>query len=1343
MAAIYIPRTLLMNKGESKERTVSEDEVASLTPPLIILGDPGLGKTRLSESLSEKLSGRRMTAGTFCRNEDPNPKALAPGELLIIDGLDEIASATGGVGVDEVLRKLSRIGKPRFILSCRSADWQGSTDRHKIDQDYGAEPIALHLQPFSIAEATRFLSSYDDGINSEEVLNELDGRDLGELYGNPLTLTLLAELAKEGTGLPKSRAELFDRACELLLREANRGHQRSTPATSSLDNLLDSAGAIFVHLLLSGSLGVADRPRQDVPAGFVPLTEFDGIPRAPQANAVIRTRLFTSVGENLFIPLHRMIAEYLGARWLVRRLSDGLSERRALQALTSANGVPTTLRGLHAWLAHFKPALADRCIRTDPYGVLRYGEPGLLPESRARQLLSSLAALAEEDPYFRSEDWGRHSVAGLARPELRDEILNILKNPNRHIHLSTVVLEALAGSSLTELIASDLLALVKDRSAGYVERFNAAEALISSHIHIDWAGLLVDLKTAEELSSSRLRLDIIKQTRGRGIPGDQIVDAIVDHEGLSRSDQDDDYVLGVTWRLPKQLAPLLAAEVLDSIGSRLAAAEKPPGWAVSRDLLTTIQRLVARVLDEEALATAQRLWSWIRFLEDGRSQHLQEAQQIADFLKAHTNLRREIQAIAIAGADINYTISDVISHVLPSVSDGLALTVEDTVELLGEIASKESLSSLDIELWIALIRTRLTMDDDNDVVRHAAGEVVQHHPELESRWQQLTHPSDAPWRRDHEEREAARRESRQRRFDQHRASFQPHRDAIALGETLGALHGMANAYLGRFVDLENDSEPVERLRSWLGDDLTAAALTGFVAFLSRPDLPSVETIGAAHAENREFHAETIMICGIAEMVRSGRSLDDLRPEVAKAALASWWEHLGLNSDRLSDSIPSELERRVFSSDGAIEDFLVAVLEPRIRTGHEHVPGLHRLQREDRFKYAAPKVVLRWLNAYPNAKPGVQRELLETALRLTPIQDLKPVVLNRVSEPAAMEDWQRELWIPAAFLLDLEECRATIESFCDEDANRLWAIRAIIRPDRNGSRPWPKLSAQQLAFVVRKFAAHWPPNARPRSGFGDTDPYSAQMLIGSCIDAIGASETDDALAVLDDLAAEPRAASYHERIKHVRAQHRRAKRDREFRVPSFVEIKQTLCGGPPANVDDLKALILDHLEMVQEYIRNGDTQGWRPFWEDGKPKDENSCRDLLLDSLRFRILQEINLLPETLMPEKKRVDIVAIVRGQGLPIEIKGQWHDEVWDAASTQLDERYTRDWRARGRGIYLVLWFGNVPGKNLPKHPEARMPPTSPFELRQMLLERLSDSEKSRIDVFVLDLSTPAPTES
>ena len=94
---------------------------------------------------------------------------------------------------------------------------------------------------------------------------------------------------------------------------------------------------------------------------------------------------------------------------------------------------------------------------------------------------------------------------------------------------------------------------------------------------------------------------------------------------------------------------------------------------------------------------------------------------------------------------------------------------------------------------------------------------------------------------------------------------------------------------------------------------------------------------------------------------------------------------------------------------------------------------------------------------------------------------------------------------------------------------------------------------------------------------------------------------------------------------------------------------------------------------------------------------------------------------------------------GLPVEIKGQWHRDVWNAASDQLDANYARDWHAQGRGVYVVLWFGDVPGKQLPGHPDARERPLTPETLREMLNDRLPEARRFWIDIFVMDVSTPA----
>jgi hypothetical protein len=1342
----YISRTLIVNRDRSDERIISEAAISSIDAPIIILGDPGSGKTELTKTLEEQFGYARIPGGTFYRNRDVTRFSSILNTRLIIDGLDEIASSSGVSAIDEVLKKLSQIGNPNFILSCRSADWQGSTDRYKISEDYGVEPVTLHLQPFTYENAKDFLGSYNGNIDARYVLEELDRHDLSEFYVNPLTLTLVAEIAAAGQGLPKGRVELLDRASELLTSEKNPAHQRSSVAQSSLDALLDSAGAAFSHLLLSGSIGLTDRPREQIPDGYVLVGELNNLSDAPNISTAIKTRLFQSPDENLYIPFHRVIAEYLGARWLSKRLSNGLSERRVFQSLTFAGGVPTAFRGIHAWLAHFSPRLAPRCIQADPYGVLRYGEPDRLPLYQARLLLDSLASLANEDPYFRSEDWGKRAISGLARPELKNEVVAIIMSPDRHVHLSTLILEALDGSPLTKVIAQELLAIIKNSAAAYIERSHAADALIG--IDIDWPTVTECLQARKESGDKRLVLEIIALTRGLGFAAKQIANAILDYqkfshhsaEGTESDDEknDDPYVSGMVYGITQKISPKLSGEVLDEVVLRIQRCNKPEHWKPEYELSSGINLLVERAIVDDDIPSPERVWSWLKLLENEGGYSSERKRPVHNWLTQNPELRRKIQRIAFSAASGNDGPWITIVHDLPAVNRGLALSALDVVELLTEIGSKENLDNFDIALWTDLVRSQQSANGVSEEIRPAVSLGRERHSILEQHWEQITAPPKRDWRKEEEDRKAHQEQEQVRKFSEHRAHFLPHIKAIASGEAIGILEQIAKAYLGRYSDLNQEAHPDARVREWLGDELTSAALAGLVSTLSRNDTPSAQQIAETHVQGKYRHIELVLVCGIAELVRLGLPLSSISTEVAMAALAAWWVTPDAKAERLGEGVQEQLVDLVLSSQQSIEEFLSAVVEPHIRAGHQYVPGLYRIPREDRFKSVAGRISLRWLGKYPSANSSIQLELLQMAIAHGLLTDVRDLVRERLSSLQNLEISLQRMWMSAAFLVDFEGSRETFSGFISSDKDHLWSIGDLIRRDRHEGRSLSIMSIQQREFIVRTFGGQWPPAPRPSSSSGDKNPWNATEFIRGSISAIGADPSEEASASLDRLMSDQHLQPYLDHIKHTRAQQLRLRRDAEFRVSTFEQIKQTLAGGLPGSIDDLKAMIMDRLETIQDYVRNGDTNAWEAFWNNDKPKVENTCRDRLLDQLRLRLPLEINLLPEITMPEANRADIVAVYRGYGLPIEIKGQWHTEAWNAASVQLIEKYARDWRADDRGVYLVLWFGKIPRKNLPKHPEFLSPPSSPDQLRDMLVARLAPAERTRIDVFVLDVSKP-----
>jgi hypothetical protein len=154
-----------------------------------------------------------------------------------------------------------------------------------------------------------------------------------------------------------------------------------------------------------------------------------------------------------------------------------------------------------------------------------------------------------------------------------------------------------------------------------------------------------------------------------------------------------------------------------------------------------------------------------------------------------------------------------------------------------------------------------------------------------------------------------------------------------------------------------------------------------VGALSRTDLPTARQISENHVEGKTYNTEPVLVCGIAELVRTGQQLRVVSREVLEAALAAWWEYP--SPEDLEEGLGRQLEAEVF-------------MEPRIRAGHEHVPKLYELSRDQRDRSVAGRLAIAWLEAYPLAAPRVQKELLNTAIRFGPKDQVQDIVRQRVS-----------------------------------------------------------------------------------------------------------------------------------------------------------------------------------------------------------------------------------------------------------------------------------------------------------------------------------------------------------
>ena len=1329
-----IERRLAYEHDHQHRRVIGQEEVVAIVQPVVILGDPGLGKSFLAESLEAQPNMKYCRAGKFARADRPET-LIAQGERIIVDGLDEIASSTPGGAVDSVLRQLSRMGSPPFILTCREADWKGAADRIRIEDDYGSAPVLLHLQPFSRDDARLFLANEFPTIDAASIVDHLASRGLDGIYQNPLSLGLLGEVAHQTGVLPERRAELLERACSVMLPEKNPRHQDDSHVHRSDEDLLLATGAICGTLVLCARSGVYAGPYAATPEDCVNVADVARLPFGEAVADALRTRLFPADGENRSAYIHRVVAEYLGAKWLAACFDSGRSERRIFSLFRPGDGVPTSLRGLHAWLAHFSPALASRCIATDPYAVLRYGDAETTNLDQARSLLAALTNLSEVDPYFTAEDWGRHPASALMHTELKEEILALLAGPERNIHLSVLLLVAMAGTALAKELADTLPAMMFDQSRPFDERSSAADALQTTDSTDDWEAVIHRLLAMGDADSAELACDLLAEIGTHKVSVQTAVDTVFAHLRISVRD------------VPRSDA-LVTRDIRDGIFSDLdtvqtgilldhIAAIAPPLMAgadhsATSEMADLVRGLVSRFLDVEPSVEPDRVWAWIGWLDGTAGYKDRDKWRLASQLRENRVLRSALlEHVLLTPCAENTWMA---AWRLDDTDLGLFPTHEDLATLLHALSARGADGSMDEETWGQLVRLGRTPDGIGGGVRETAIETANGNATLLAILDEVS--------RDHGPERRARRAQREDRAEARiqalcraqRAllAVQPH--AVAAGD-VQLLTVPAEVYLGRSRETFDSSlSPEVRLCELLGEPLVDQALAGFVAVLQRIDLPSAAAIADIHCRDSRFCAEEPMICGIAEMFRQGRPLDAIDRTTLAAVYMAWKRAPESGTEGPPDIDPA-LEVELFRDELDVEVHFRTSIEPQLAARKVHVDELYRLTHDVRWSRLAGRLAAEWLATHPDLSLPVQTTLLSCALDNTP--DQIPKHLNVAERIEGSHDRDTTLlWLSAAFVADFENHRDKLHAVAADESGLLWFIR-----DRMGEEfqeRFSRFSNDQLVFIVKAFGVHWPTVATPTGVIvGNRTPWDACKFIERTIHAISSRPTPDATEALRRSIDGP-AVSYADTARHALANQRKARRDFEYTAPSVRELQAVLTNGLPETIDDMRAYIADRLDVLQERMHASNTDMWEVYWTEEGPRGEEYCRNRLVEQLAGLIPDAIRLEPEMRMPERRRADIVAIRNAVGLPVEIKGQWHREVWNAASDQLDAYYAREWHAHGRGVYLVLWFGDVPGRQLPRHPEQRERPQTPQALRQMLVDRLPEARRLQIDVFVADVTRP-----
>lgn len=1367
---MFIPRRLRQLKTEETfdkqhEQDIHASELRDI-PAWVLLAEPGAGKSALFLHLKTQEDGHLMSVSDFLDDDiDPSWRE----KTLFLDGLDEAHTGVNSTTLRELRKKLNQLKGVHFRISCRSADWlseSGTSTLSGLSVD-NKLPI-FSLKPLNQSEMIEFLkeefnhlpasnTDHSELTNPDEFIQQAEYKGVVYLLENPITLKLLVSTVIQKGQWPASRTELYKNACELMIKEHDqiRREQNRFNPTVIADStpMLQATGQLFARLLLGNLQGVAIDPSA-AESRYPDLDQFE-IKESAALKETIRGKMFKLVRGDCFEPIHRSVAEYLAACWLAQQL-DKLNYplTRLLTHLTGFDGrCITALRGLFGWLATLSIKAKPRLMKMDPITVAQYGDIRWLDASTRKKLLSHLKHLfvEQEDPsYWKNiHDFiDSHDLSVWYDKSLNVEFQQAL----------TVSRPSQAQQKWNRVVLKILLA------EGPYHEFKSQALTICRNSHFDRVNrsyaLRLWLKSAPPASQAEKLLD----------------DLIDNDKTQSQFDLSSELL---EFLYPKHLSALEALRYLkefnlnyfgsysyfwgslfpdntpvEQLPELLSALKNHPVIKNRDELDFDIQRMhskvVLRTIEQHGKqANDSTLLDWLRAGVDqwGYSRLQGDIQsKIDQWLIKHTNRHEGLLGECSRRAEMTDNPVRTFRH--------LSTVLTSAIDLhnmphwhLNQAATTQNRNVALYHLHMASLCFKNDQQDQTmtlDDFFNWAGKDTQRLDMLDKVLICPIDEGEQAIRQSQREYDKKQKETQQKHTQLFRENFA----SITSGEAPPSMM----AFLADLWQKEHSGLSGNRNQRFAQmfenpDEVLEATEQGLHKIFERNDLPSSQEIIQLYEQSRRpFLATPCLVSAHLIWKKNPQNIDHLSDQHKRTLIA-----FKLTNRLMPKEQTQWFGQLLENQPELVAQVLLAFFKSRLKNKQDIFHNWVDLEKHPQSQAILKSIVIELLQSIPLTTPVSLQHGLNQVLQFaikTQSEELTNLIRKKLKSKTLRNPQyvaQKSSWLMAGLLLNPNEYEDELLQFIDGQRNPLEHALDFCRGENGLDTFSEHLLAKFIEWltpfsVIDRFVTE------NRGSYTVTTEMNHGDTVRALIHHLANKGTQLSIDCINNLLINPELVSIHLLLTYAKQDAIERVREAQFKFPNIDQLGQILNNGNPTSAADLQALLLEFLREIQIEIQTEPENKYALFWNPDEVKNdrviknhktENECRDVLLGLLKAKVQSfGIELHPESSYVKNKRADIRASCGPNlSIPIELKGNWHPDLWHAMHHQADH-YTKEERSEARLIYGVFWAGA--NHQTTNSADGGTRPQSPEELQQRLDQFLEDDLKPLRKIVVIDICKP-----